>query len=111
MSSDDIIGSDATLNSDQQRTFVAILDMIILLTQRVSGLNCTRPLWNDNFQPFVDLAGCCKSTIPFRYFNVQCEYCDLEIHGMGSRLRFSRDKGAPTLHQAIVHFYGRWVSS
>ena len=29
MSSDDIIGSDATLNSDQQRTFVAILDMII----------------------------------------------------------------------------------
>ena len=29
MSSDDIIGSDATLNSAQQRTFVAILDMII----------------------------------------------------------------------------------
>ena len=29
MSSDDIIGSDATLNSDQQRAFVAILDMII----------------------------------------------------------------------------------
>ena len=29
MSSDDIIGSDATLNSDQQRTFVAILGMII----------------------------------------------------------------------------------
>jgi hypothetical protein len=29
VSSDDIIGSDATLNSDQQRTFVAILDMII----------------------------------------------------------------------------------
>ena len=29
MSSDDIIGSDATLNSAQQRTLVAILDMII----------------------------------------------------------------------------------
>jgi hypothetical protein len=29
VSSDDIIGSDATLNSAQQRTFVAILDMII----------------------------------------------------------------------------------
>ena len=29
MSSDDIIGSDASLNAEQLRTFVTILDMII----------------------------------------------------------------------------------